>query len=232
MFTANENWVIPAGMDSRRFLVLKVADLRMGDDAYWAEYMPLLYKDHKNLPRNPEYLGRILHFFLSRKISHSLSRAMVTDELVEQRKLTNADSMDAAFVLWVRQTFVRAREDEAEIEGASKDFTFTVVTYTNQRWVVSADFYTDFRRYYARHHSKGRGFGTERDFKERLHEIGMFSQRVKKRSLKVGAGKYPGEPESKITITILIRSDLLEEALAKRYPLFMELDDEKAEEDL
>jgi hypothetical protein len=59
----------------------------------------------------------------------------------------------------------------------------------------------------------------------------MVRQRVKKRLLKIGAGKYPGEPDSKVTITKRIRPDLLEEALAKQYPLFMELDDENAEED-
>jgi hypothetical protein len=232
LFTANENWVIPAGMDSRRFMVLRVSDLRMGDDAYWAKYMPLLYKNHKNEPNNPEYLGRILHFFLSRKISHSLSRALVTQELIEQRRLTNADSMDAAFVEWVRQTFIKVKADESEIQGAGKEFTFTVVTYMGASWVESADFYADFRRYYNRYHSKGRGVGTDRDFKERMIDIGVLFQRVKKRSIKVGAGKYPGEPESRITIAQLPSTNAIEKALATLYPLFMEYEDEEAEENI
>jgi hypothetical protein len=231
MFTANENWVIPAGQDSRRFLVLRVSDDYMKDDAYWAKFMPLMGKTNQNLPNNPEYLGRILYFFLSRKITHSLSRAMVTDELVEQRKLTNADSMEAAFVEWVRQTFIKANEDETMIEGATKDFQFPVVTFKGEQWIEAANLYTDFRRYYQRYHSKGRGIGTDGDFKNRLIDLGMVRQRVKKRLLKIGAGKYPGEPDSKVTITKRIRPDLLEEALAKQYPLFMELDDENAEED-
>jgi hypothetical protein len=233
MFTANENWAIPAGMDSRRFLVLKVSDRYMAQDTYWHdEFMPLMGKDYNNEPRNPEYLGRILYFFLSRKITHSLSRALVTDELVEQRKLTNADSMDAAFVEWVRRTFVRAMEDATDFLGAGKEFTFNVVTYQKERWVESADCYADFRHYYNRHHSKGRGCGTAEDFKSRMVNIGMSSQRVKKRALKVGAGRYPGEPESKIRISRIVRPDILEETLAKLYPLFLELDpDEEAEED-
>lgn len=222
MFTANEDWVIPAGYDSRRFFVLKVSESRMGDTPYWQEYLPLLYKDHRNQPRNPEYLGKLLHFFLSRKITHDLSRALETQELVKQRTLTNADSVEAAFVNWVRRLFVSLREDESVIEGASKENSFAVVTYTNQRYIEAGNLYMDFRTYYMRHHSRGRGCGTEQDFRQRLHDLGFWSVKAKRRSIKVGAGKYPGNPESKITIARLPEPDKIEEALTEQYPLFMQ----------
>ena len=232
MFTANENWVIPAGMDSRRFLALKVNDKYMSGDPYWREgFLPLMGKNHRNEPNNPEYLGRILYFFLSRKISHDISKVPVTKELVEQRKLTNADSMDAAFVEWVRRTFVEVKEDETLITGAGKEFEFAIVTFKKEQWIQSSNFYADFRHFYVRHYSKGRGCGTEQDFKNRMSALGMTRQRVKKGWLKVGAGKYPGPPDSKISISKRIDPSVLEEALAKQYPLFMELDDEEAEED-
>lgn len=219
--TANENWVIPAGFDSRRFMMLKVSDKRMGDSEYWKkQYMPLLYKNYRNEPNNPEYLGKILHFFLVRKITHDLSKAPVTAELVEQRKLTNADSMESAFVNWVRRLFVNIKSDEAVIEGLSKECSFSIVTYVKERYVEAGDLYTDFRQYYLRHHSKGRGCGTEKDFRGRLFNIGMLGIRAKRRSLKVGAGRYPGNPESKIAIVKLPPPDQLEDALAKEYPLF------------
>lgn len=233
MFTANENWVIPAGFDSRRFFVLKVSECRMGDSAYWKEqYIPLLYKDYNDRPNNPEYLGKLLYFFLTRKISHDLSRAMVTSELVEQRKLTNADSMEAAFASWARQMFLATRSDESIIEGLGKENSFAVVTYTGERWIEAGELYYDFRRYYMRHHSKGRGCGTEKDFRDRLCDIGMVGLRVKRRSIKVGAGKYPGSPESRIAIAKLPDPDVIEKLLAKHYPLFIEpYDDDDNDDD-
>lgn len=222
MFTANEDWVIPAGFDSRRFFVLKVSDIHMGDTPYWQQYLPLLYKDDRGQPRNPEYLGRLLHFFLSRKISHDLSRAMVTDELVKQRTLTNADSVEASFVEWTSLTFMGLREEDSVIEGAGKEYTFAVVTYKKERWIEAANLYMDFRQYYMRRHSRGRGCGTDKDFRERLAEIGMAGQRAKKGALKVGAGKYPGNPESRIGLVRLLEPEELEKALVKHYPLFMD----------
>ena len=233
MFTANENWVIPAGLDSRRFFVLKVSDIRLGDTAYWQEqYLPLLYKNYKNEPNNPEYLGKILHFFLTRKITSDLSKALVTAELVEQRKLTNQDSMEAAFVAWVRGMFITAKEDESVIEGLGKNYSFAVVTYVKERWLESNNLYADFRQYYMRHHSKGRGCGTEKDFRERMFDIGMDGIRAKRRSLKIGAGRYPGNPESRISIVRLPEADEIEKALAKHYPLFIETyDDDSSDEE-
>jgi len=222
MFTTNENWAIPAGMDSRRFLALKISEIRMKDSAYWKQYMALMGCDNNSVPNNPEYLGKLLHFFLTRKITHDLSNAMETDELVEQRKLTNAESMEAAFVEWVRQTFIESKEDESLIEGAGKEFSFAVVTYKNQKWVECASFYSDFRRFYMRHYSKGRGVGTEKDFRDRLIDLGMPSLRVKKAQLKIGPGKYPGKADSKLRISPILDSDDLEAALAKHYPLFMD----------
>jgi len=222
IITANEAWVIPAGFDSRRFLALKVSDSRMGDSDYWkGQYLPLLYKNYRNEPNNPEYLGKILHFFLVRKITHDLSKAPVTSELMEQRKLTNADSMEAAFVNWVKRLFILdIKEEDAVIEGLSKECSFSLVTYTKLRYIEAGNLYIDFRQYYLRHHSKGRGCGTEKDFRQRLFDLGMLHVRAKKRSLKVGAGKYPGNPESKITVAKLPSPDELEIALTKHYPLF------------
>jgi hypothetical protein len=231
MFTANEDWVIPAGFDSRRFLVLKVSDCKMGDTPYWEEYLPLLYKDHRNKPRNPEYLGRLLHFFLSRKISHDLSKAIVTDELVKQRTLTNADSVEAAFVGWIKRTFMPIREDDTIIEGAGREESFPIVTYTKERWIEAGGMYDDFRKYYNVHHSRGRGYGTEKDFRDRLTLLGLSGLRAKRRSIKVGAGKYPGNPESRIAIVRLLPPDVIEDALIKQYPLFMDTGYEARDEE-
>lgn len=222
MFTTNEDWAIPAGFDSRRFFALKISDIHMRDKPYWDQYLALMGCDNNSVPNNPEYLGKILHFFLTRKITHDLSNAMETEELLEQRKLTGAESMEAAFVEWTRQTFINSKEDESLIEGAGKEHSFAVVTYRNERWIEAANFYNDFRRFYYKGYSKGRGIDTDKNFRERLSDVGMPALRVKKRSLKLGAGRYPGNPESRIAIVPLIDSDKLEDLLAKHYPLFMD----------
>jgi len=139
--------------------------------------------------------------------------------------------MDAAFVEWSRRLFVRVKADEGVIDGLSRECSFAVVTYAGESWIESSDLYTDFRLYMARHYSKGRGCGTEKDFRDRLTRIGMSGVRVRKSSIKVGAGKYPGEPESKIRIARLPSPNDLEEALAEQYPLFMELDPDAEDDD-
>jgi len=232
IFTTNEDWAIPAGMDSRRFFALKINDIYKKDSPYWTEqFMPLMGKDDRDQPRNPEYLGKILHFFLTRKITNDLSKAMETEELVEQRKLTNANSMEAAFVEWVRRVFVESKEDESLIEGAGKEFSFAVVTFQKGQWIEAANMYADFRAFYNRYYSKGRGCGTDADFRGRLADLGMPSRRTKKKNLKIGAGKYPGNSDSRITIIPKPDNDELERALAKYYPLFASYDDEETDDD-
>ena len=231
MFTTNEDWAIPAGMDSRRFYVLKVSDTHpSGDDEYWRPFRALMAADNDGVPYNPEYLGKILYFFLSRKITHSLSKALETEELLEQRKLTNAHEMDAVFPEWVQSLFIGMKEDESILEGLSNsNLTFPIVTYQGAEWIEAKNFFLDFQRYYIKYHSRGRGCSTNKQFNERLVQLGMIPRRVKKGYLKVGPGKYPGNPESRISIVPRIDSDTLEEALKKFYPLFASYDDETTE---
>jgi hypothetical protein len=228
LVTTNENWAIPAGQDSRRFFVLAVSDLYMGKTAYWRDqYMPLLGKNHRNEPNNPEYLGKVLYYLLNRKVKSDLTRALVTEELKEQRKLTNIDSFESVFVEWARQLFVKVPQNTSEIEGSSGYFTFSVVTYKGERWIEYNNLYTDLRRHYNKFNSKGRGVGTEKEFKDRLEAIGMVGMRVKIRSLRMGAASYPGPPENKINIVRL--PDDLETKLAAQYPQFTESFDEADE---
>lgn len=231
MFTTNENWAVPAGMDSRRFFVLKVSDTRKKDREYWLQYFSLLGEDrNKQKPNNPEYLGKVLYYFLNRKVTRDVSEAPITAELLEQRKLTNMESMEAAFVEWVRRVFVWAREDEEMFTGVGdKENAFSVVSYKDEYWIENAKMYADFKEFYRKHCPRGRGVGTEADFKNRLSDLGMISSRIKKGSLKVGSGRYPGNPTSQVRLVRKVDQEELEKQLAAQYPLFYEYDDEETD---
>jgi hypothetical protein len=77
VLASNERWVVPAGVDSRRFCVSRVSDRRRGDRAYFAKLLALLDNG------GPAFL---LHDMLNRDISSfNPGDFPVTDELQEQR---------------------------------------------------------------------------------------------------------------------------------------------------
>jgi hypothetical protein len=88
MSTTNEPWVVPAGLDSRRFFVLRVSDAHMQERSYFAAidaqmnaggYEAMLY----------DLLRRDLHGF-------DAGEAPVTEELLEQRER----SLQAEWAWW------------------------------------------------------------------------------------------------------------------------------------
>jgi len=89
MMASNDKWVVPASLNSRRWLVLDVADSRIGDLAYFAEiYAELADGGY----------AAMLHDLLQRDLSASHLRAVpVTDALQEQRKR----SVDTITAWWL-----------------------------------------------------------------------------------------------------------------------------------
>lgn len=78
MIASNEDWVIPAGPQSRRWLVLQVNDSRRQDHAYFGQIRDQLKNGGMN---------KLMHFLLHRKVESNLSRAPHTSALEEQRSL-------------------------------------------------------------------------------------------------------------------------------------------------
>ena len=80
LMASNEDWVVPAGLDSRRFFVLDVRDDRMKDTDYFLK-----------IKRELDSGGReaLLHTLLTRDVSTFLyDHPPITDALREQRKLS------------------------------------------------------------------------------------------------------------------------------------------------
>ena len=89
MLASNEDWVIPASIESRRFFMLLVSPARVGDHPYFADIV-----------KEMEHGGyeAMLHDLLTRDISAFNPRKVpVTEGLIEQRKL----SLDTPIAWWV-----------------------------------------------------------------------------------------------------------------------------------
>jgi len=85
---SNEDWVIPAGPESRRWFVLEVNDSKVGDHEYFGRLKDWL-DDNKEA---------VLHFLLNRKYDPSnLRRAPETKALKNQR---NMNSQNDTISLW------------------------------------------------------------------------------------------------------------------------------------
>jgi len=82
MFSSNNRRVVPAGLDERRFCVLKVSDKRKNDRAYFKKIQDQL--------DNGGYAA-LLHFFLNKKITSNVWSIPQTDALFDQ-KLASMDS--------------------------------------------------------------------------------------------------------------------------------------------
>jgi hypothetical protein len=78
MLASNENFVIPAGLDSRRWLIIKVLEDRIGDTAYFDAIHKQLDDDH--------CIAAALFDLLNRKITSNLRIAPVTAALQDHRK--------------------------------------------------------------------------------------------------------------------------------------------------
>ena len=214
--TTNNDWAVPADLDSRRFFVLRISDSKAKNAAYFKEFNALLGRDPYWRPTNPEYLGKVLYYLQQRKITSDFSSALETEWLKEQRRTTAIDSTEDAFVLWV-QLFLQETTGDVYV-GKSGEYNFPVVQKDGKNYIVASDLYTDYRQF-IRRHFKGRKPYSNDKFNSCLYALGIDLIRVKKQRLKLGQSKYPGVPESKVIIASLPEPAELEQALAANYKL-------------
>lgn len=80
IIASNEDWIIPAGPQSRRYFVLNVSSVLACNKPYF-----------DSLAHEMDNGGReaLLHFLLNRKITSNLRTAPVTGALIEQRKMSS-----------------------------------------------------------------------------------------------------------------------------------------------
>jgi hypothetical protein len=82
IIASNNDWVVPTGMDGRRWFVLDVANQRKGDTVYFEHIRKFLKNGY----------AAILDYYLKRQISHDLRIAPVTNALIDQ-KIAGFDSV-------------------------------------------------------------------------------------------------------------------------------------------
>jgi hypothetical protein len=84
MMASNEDWVIPASLNSRRWLVLDVPASKVGDHAYFAAI-------HHELEHGG--YGAMLFDLLNRDISNSNLRAVPVTEALETQRIRSLDAV-------------------------------------------------------------------------------------------------------------------------------------------
>ena len=108
MIASNSKWVVPAGSDSRRWMVLDVPTTKRGNVAYFNA----LFAEIKNGGREA-FLWEMLH----RGLSSNLRQAPETEALQEQRML--AISQDTTFDWWrecIMKGNMRCNHFKGEVE--------------------------------------------------------------------------------------------------------------------
>lgn len=88
---SNEEWLVPAGTESRRWFVLKASEARVGDKEYFISFFDFVAKG----------MPHVLDLLLNRKITNNLSTAPVTKWLKLQRAETA--TQDSITMFWERE---------------------------------------------------------------------------------------------------------------------------------
>jgi hypothetical protein len=175
--TTNNKWAVPADVDSRRFFVLRMSDDKAKDEAYWNEFNALLGRDEETWrPTNPEYMGKVLYYLQQRKIISSFVNALETVWLMEQRGQTILGSDEDAFISWLR-LFLQENSGDVYI-GRSGKYNFSVVQYKGENYVLSANFWDDYREFVERNFRRRKPL-TNDVFNDKLRDLGITIIRVK-----------------------------------------------------
>jgi len=98
LIASNSKWVIPAGANSRRWLILDVVDDKRSNKSYFTA----LNKELKNGGKEA-----FLHEMMDRKITRNLSTAPVTEALKEHREMST--TQENTILRWWRHCLVSER---------------------------------------------------------------------------------------------------------------------------
>lgn len=128
MIASNNDWVIPAGVNSRRWFVLDVNEKHMQDDSYFGPIQDQLDNGGREA---------FLHFLLERKITNNLRTAPRTDALDDQR--ARSMSYDTVIQWWVNRV-ARGLLEVPEL----KEFDPNDVSRPWPRYVTKPDMYDDY----------------------------------------------------------------------------------------
>lgn len=125
---SNGEWVIPAGTNSRRWVVVNVSNKVTNNSTYF---------DALDYEVNNGGKEAILHFLLNRKITVNLRTAIVTEALIEQQALSQDIPSPAS---WWSSRVLAESFNTIDISGdETKD-----ITNTWAKIVKKADFYEEY----------------------------------------------------------------------------------------
>jgi len=106
IIASNNDWVVPTGMDGRRWFVLDVGNARKGDTQYFATLREFLHSGGYEA---------ILDYYLRRSIKHDLRRAPVTRALIDQ-KVAGFDAVPAWWTAVLERGCIKPPVGEASSE--------------------------------------------------------------------------------------------------------------------
>lgn len=115
MIASNNDWVIPAGMNSRRWLVLDVNDSKVKDRQYWNDIRYFIEN------RGREYF---LHYLLNRKIESDLRKAPDTTALRSQQ--VRSMRFNSITSWWV-SSIVQGSLDVVDVEDQNRAWPELVI---------------------------------------------------------------------------------------------------------
>jgi len=121
IISSNAEWVIPAGTDSRRWLVLDVSDIHAQDEAYFAP----LYTELANGGREA-----FLYDMLNRQVKANLRVAPRTLALVEQRVQSSNRGLETFLAEWVEDP-----QDVAQLASGEWYVRPDSLWWDYQKWV-------------------------------------------------------------------------------------------------
>lgn len=227
--TTNNDWAVPASSDSRRYFVLDVSPNHKGDSEYWRKLNSLIGCDRETgEPLNPEYLSKVLRYFLNRKITNDMTTALETEWLAKQRKESAIDGRDDAFINWVRDSFSKAPASSMMYLANGTECMVVQRGKRGPQCLMSAGVFSDYRDYVSSKFKKYRSKYDQSAFNAKMTELGIGPVKVRKNSLLSDGSKLPGASASdtKIVVFNLQPPEEIEAAIAEKFPLFkLEIED-------
>jgi len=181
MIASNSQWVIPAGVDSRRWLVLDVARDRKSDYEYFDAVQTELESGGKEA---------FLFEMMNRKITNNLREAPNTEALIEQR-IMSVTQEDTQLRWWrsVLRREVMQSEDLKDVNNVGWP-----------RFVKKSDIYDEYEEWclHRRIHAKA-----DNPFFKEMLRYGMRSKKISHLGQRMRAFEVPGLPAAVDYINVL-----------------------------
>lgn len=124
--TSNEDWVVPAGFEERRFAVLDVSDSRMKDFAYFGAIIREMEGDG---------YGALMHHLQTMVLDESTLRTIPNTKALDEQK-RRSEAPEFGWLREVLQDGVLPGDEHGTGVSLSEDMHFSYVEYAKERGVT------------------------------------------------------------------------------------------------